>query len=85
MREKYSNKSPLKRFLHKYTGVIILSIILTIVGSFWAYNEVNKVFFENWSCQQIYDMITDNLNDIEVIRYNEIILECTLLPFTGDP
>jgi len=82
MRKKYANKTPLKRFLHKYTGIIVLTIILSVVILFWTYNEVNKVFFENWTCNEISEMKLSDLDQKSVTRYHEIISECTLLPFT---
>ena len=82
MRKKYSNKTPRMRFFHKYTGIIVLSIILTIIFVSWGYMELNKVFFENWSCDQILQMNGEELPVYELPRYHEILLECQGKQFT---
>lgn len=84
MREKYSKKTPFKRFLHKYTGITILIIILSTSMLFWAYNESTKVFFENWTCNKISEIELSNLNEKESVRYHETISECNALPFTDN-
>ena len=76
MRDKYANKSPRMRFLHKYTGAIILSIFVVIVGIVWLIYDDSKYFFEDWSCLTIQDLDASELNENEVPRYNIIIAEC---------
>ena len=73
---KYSNKTPAQRFFHKYTGIIVLSIILTIIFISWGYMETTKVFFEGWSCEQIRSMDHTILFGDEHIRYHEIYDGC---------
>ena len=73
---KYAKKTPRMQFLHKYTGVIVLSIILTILFVSWGYYEGTKVFFEGWSCEQINDMDHTTLFDGEHVRYHEIYDGC---------
>ena len=80
--EKYAKKTPKMRFFHKYTGVIVLSIILVTIGLVWGYNETTKVFFEGWSCEQINGMDHTILFGDEHTRYHEIFEECKLEQFT---
>ena len=79
---KYANKTPGMRFFHKYTGLIVLSIILTIIAIAWLYTTSTQVFFEGWSCEQITNMDHNTLFDDEHTRYHEIQLECSQAEFT---
>lgn len=48
--EKYGNKSPFMRFVHKNTGYIVVGIILAIaIPLYLDYNE-NATFYQKWSC-----------------------------------
>lgn len=82
MRKKYANKTPFKRFLHKYTGVIVLVAILIPLGSYIAYSESQEVFFESWNCIDIMTLIGDELSPKENIRLSEIVKECVKEPFS---
>ncbi len=79
---KYANKSPRMRFFHKYTGLIVLSIILVTVGLSWAYTTSTQVFFEGWACEQINGMDHTELIGDEHTRYHEIFEECRQADFT---
>lgn len=73
---KYAKKTPFKRFLHKYTGFIIMGIFAVIVASAWLYIENEKVFFENWSCHLILPMDHTTLIGVEHERFHEIYDSC---------
>ena len=76
MRDRYANKSLPLRIFHKYTGFIVVSIIITIVAIAWWSYESEAVFFESWSCNQILSMRLDVLDAKEYLRYEEIKAEC---------
>ena len=80
MRKKYENKTPFKRFLHQYTGVLVLAIILSVVGVGFFYYQSTQVFFESWPCVDIQGMSMEHvdLTEAEHIRYHEIWNECAL-------
>ena len=80
--EKYAKKSPKMRFFHKYTGSIVLGILITVILLVWVYNESQAVFFEGWQCNDIVTLIGDELTPKENIRLNEIVAECIKEPFT---
>ena len=79
---KYSNKTPKMRFFHKYTGLIVLSIILFTIAIAWMYNQSTQVFFEGWGCELINGMDHTTLLGDEHTRYHEIQLECSQADFT---
>ena len=79
---KYANKTPAKRFFHKYTGLIVLSIILVTVAIVWMYDQSTQVFFEGWNCEAIISMDHTTLFDDEHTRYHEIFEECQSEQFT---
>lgn len=88
--EKYGNKTPLMKFLHKNTGFIVCGIILAIAVPLYLYEVNSHEFFESWSCgmmqaylltydQEIRDRgypDHDNLSEKQHIRLHEIIQEC---------
>ena len=78
---KYSNKTPRMRFFHKYTGLIVLSIILVVIATAWLYSTSTQVFFEGWNCEQINAMDHMTLFDEEHTRYHEIHAECSQADF----
>lgn len=87
MRDKYANKTPLKRFLHKYTGLIICGVILA-VGIPIVYSMMSdQFFFETWNCGTVYHYLFsgkeftdianhDELTGPEHVRLHEIYEEC---------
>ena len=88
--EKYGNKTPFMKFVHKNTGYIICGIVLAIAVPLYLNETNSQEFFEKWSCQdlQIYILIYDedvykkdypdhkHLTEKQHIRLHEIISEC---------
>ncbi len=72
------------RFFHKYTGVIVLSIVLVTIGIVWAYDNSLQVFFEGYTCEQIYAMDHRELFGKEHERFHEIQIACNNELFTPD-
>ena len=77
---KYGTKTPLKKFLHKYAGFICMGVGAIILAIVYFYFTSQNVFFENWACHQIQDMNTSGLSATDIIRLNEIKIECGLVP-----
>lgn len=78
---KYQNKTPLMRFLHKYTGLIIMGVIVLIVGVSYLYYQSEQVFFENWPCSSFISMeVEPSFTDKEIKRFHEILDECNIIP-----
>lgn len=80
--EKYSNKTPRMKFLHKNTGYIIFGIVMTLIIVGWFYYTSSQVFFEGWACSAIQGMDFTELNESELIRYNQIVSDCNNELFT---
>ena len=90
MKEKYGNKSPIMKFLHKNTGFLVCFGILAVAVPWYFYETNSQEFFENWSCGTIqsyllvYDQETykrdypdhDHLTEEQHVRLHEIIDEC---------
>ena len=51
--EKYGNKKPLMRFVHKYTGYIIVGGILAVAIPLYLDYDQKADFFERWTCSMI--------------------------------
>ena len=93
--EKYANKSPLMRFLHKNTGFLVCFGILAVAVPWWFYEVNNQEFFENWSCSQIQIYLLtynqdvhdrgfpdhEHLTDEQHVLLHEIVLECDFQTF----
>ena len=84
--EKYGNKSPLMKILHKYTGFIVVGVILAIAIPLFLQYESEQFFFEKWSCSMINQYrvgviapdrppYTD-LTEKELERFDDIWSEC---------
>ena len=90
MRDKYANKSPFMQIIHRYTGIIVLAIILPIIIFIWYDYDSNQMFFESWGCSTIYSYILldrihyykthDELTELEHVRLHEILKECETEP-----
>lgn len=85
--EKYQNKSPFMKFVHKNTGYIIAGVALAIIIPLFLSVQNEPYFFEQWSCQKIsqyylsgdafvgfpsYNEMTDDQRN----RFDQIINEC---------
>lgn len=81
---KYANKTPAKRFFHKYTGSIVLFILITIILIVWIWNGTTQVFFEGWNCEQIKELGLEGLTVRELERWVEIAGECQDEQFTPE-
>ena len=85
--EKYSNKSPVMKILHKYTGFIICGIILAVVVPMYINETSNFEFFERWTCPQlqIYLLLEndsrypshDELTPQQHEKLHQVLSECT--------
>ncbi len=82
MRDKYENKTPVMRFIHRNTGYITISIVVPLLIISWMYYESTQVFFESWSCLGIMTVDDESLTELESIRYHEIVEDCGELGFT---
>jgi hypothetical protein len=91
MRDKYSTKSPLMQILHKYTGFIVMGIILVIAVPLYFDYEENKEFFHSFSCQKTFEYMTgttfgftphDELKQSQHIELHKIYQGCTSEKFT---
>ena len=88
--EKYGNKTPLMKFVHKYTGFIVCGVILAIAIPLYLYETGEQEFFEKWSCgnlqsylltydQDIYQLDFpdhDHLSEEQHTRLHEVLSEC---------
>lgn len=80
------------RFLHKYTGILILISVCLPIASYVLWSESQEVFFEDWSCNDIVRFLGSTLSESgqeltprENIRLQEIVAECVKQPFSPDP
>ncbi len=75
------------RFVHKYTGFIVMGVFLAIVIPAWIWYDDSLEFFERWGCEQINgDLLLgttwgdnpahDDLTDEQHIKLHEIYQEC---------
>ena len=95
MKEKYGNKSPLMKFVHKNTGFIVCFGILAVAVPWWFYETNSQEFFEGWSCPQIQIYLLtynqdvydrgfpdhDHLTEEQHVRLHEIVTECDFKTF----
>ena len=90
MKEKYGNKSPFMKFLHKNTGFLVCFGILAVVVPIYFYEINSQEFFENWSCGNIQSYLLTydqdlykqdfpdhkHLTEEQHVRLHEIVDEC---------
>ena len=81
-KEKYANKSPVMKIFHKYTGIILVVSVGSVILLGLLYNESQDFYFEDYPCSTIVQMIGDERTPAESIRYEEILKECTQEKFT---
>lgn len=88
--EKYGNKSPVMKFVHKNTGYIIAGIALAIIIPVFMSVQEEQAFFEKWSCEKISQYFLsgesfvgfpsyNELEDDQRERFDQIINECGVL------
>ena len=84
--EKYGSKSPFMKVIHRYTGVIVVGIILAVLIPVFLLVQSEQMFFEKWSCSMINQykvgvIIPDlpkyaELNGEELEKFDVIWREC---------
>ena len=77
-REKYGTKTGANKFLHKYTGIIVVLTALLIVFIAWMYHDSTLEEFEKFTCSQIeqYKGI-EGLTTDQLVKWNEVKAQCT--------
>ena len=79
-RDKYSKLSKPKQIFHRYTGVIVIGVFLCLCVIGWYYYDSQLVFFENYTCESIFQMNTpegkENLTAKEQSRFLDILMSC---------
>ena len=93
--EKYGNKLPLMKFVHKNTGYIVVGVFLAIaVPVFYSMME-SQEFFEKWTCPQIQIYLLtynqdvsdrgfpdhEHLTDEQHDKLHEIVTQCDFKTF----
>lgn len=81
--EKYGNKSPLMKFVHKNTGYIIVGGILAVAIPVYLDYDQKADFFERWTCDMMETfekgmatnngLTHDNMNEQEHARFHKIL------------
>lgn len=93
--EKYGNKSPFMKFVHKNTGYIIVGIILAIVVPIFYSTMESQEFFEKWTCPQIQNYLLiynqeihrekfpdhEHLSEEQHVKLHEIVTQCDFKTF----
>ena len=88
--EKYGNKNPLMKFVHKNTGYIICGIILVIAIPLYLNETNSQEFFEKWTCSSLQSYLLtydqdiykrdfpdhEHLSEQQHIRLHEVVAEC---------
>ena len=79
-RDKYSKLSKPKQIFHRYTGVIVIGVFLCMAVLVWYWYDSQLVFFENYTCESIFQMNTpegkENLTAKEQSRFLDILMSC---------
>lgn len=73
--EKYGNKSPVMRFVHKYTGYIVASIILAIAVPLYLDYTAHEEFFSRWTCPMMENYQMGNATAGEFPMHNDLTEE----------
>lgn len=91
--EKYGNKSPFMKFIHKNTGFIVVGVFLAIAIPVYLFTVESQEFFETWSCSRLQsylliydqDLYKQNYPDHEHLteeqhtKFHEVLSECNLM------
>ena len=79
-RDKYSKLSKPKQIFHRYTGYIVMGALLCMVVLVWFWYDSQLVFFENYTCDSIFQMNTpegkENFTEKESLRFFDILMSC---------
>lgn len=91
--EKYGNKSPFMKFVHKNTGYIVVGVLLVVLAPIVYSTMESQEFFERWSCGNLewyalsYNQELHNqdfpdhkhLTEEQHARFHEVIAECNFV------
>lgn len=76
-REKYGKKSGANKFLHKYTGIIVVLTALLVVFFAWLYHDSTLDEFEKFTCSEVLRYTgVEGLTDDQLVKWNNILAEC---------
>ena len=76
-REKYGNKSGASKFLHKYTGIVVVLTALLIIFIAWLYHDSTLEEFEKFTCSQIEQYKgLEGLTPDQMVKWNKVVAEC---------
>ena len=76
-REKYGKKSGANKFLHKYTGIIVVLTALLVVFFAWLYHDSTLDEFEKFTCSEVLRYTgVEGLTDDQLVKWNEVKAEC---------
>ena len=76
-REKYGSKTGANKFLHKYTGIIVVLTALLVVFIAWLYHDSTLDEFEKFTCREVLRYTgVDGLTDDQLVKWNDILAEC---------
>ena len=93
--EKYGNKSPFMKFVHKNTGYIVaLGFAIAVILVYFDVSD-NQEFFEKWTCPQIQIYLLtynqemsdggfpdhEHLSDEQHDKIHEIVTQCDFKTF----
>lgn len=88
MSGKYQNKTPLMRFVHKYTGFIVVGVLVSIAIPVYLYQVDQLEFFERWNCEQLktYYLLdggsrfphVSELTPQQMEKFNHVMDECKI-------
>ena len=92
--DKYKNKPPVHRFLHKYTGYIIMGAGLLVLALYLNEMQVEPDFYHQWTCPMLFNyerggatfkgVMYDDLSEDEQQRYSEFLKsECLNFDFSN--
>ena len=76
-REKYGTKTGANKFLHKYTGIVIVLVALLVVFLAWQYHETTLEPFEKFTCSEVLRYTgQEGLTSEQLVKWNEVKAEC---------
>lgn len=76
MTDKYANKTPVMRFVHKNTGFIICGVILAFAVPMLMMEYESYEFFERWTCPVLWTyVLSDNTVPSQYPKVSELTPE----------